>query len=175
RLPPTSRLTSFGGRNLPPFACGSGGQRHGGGIRISPPWSGSGAGEYGRRPGGGASVASRVSPLGDGFPLPPRFARLRRAPAAVPSPASWGTDPGDFVPQPKVGGRGPHCWGSGVGGSVEPVDQAGRAGGLVGGSDCPLPPASLRSAAGTFPLSPAAQGDKARVAACTGGGTFPRF
>src|SRR5690606_24431465 len=70
-------------------------------------------------------------------------------------------------------GKGPHCWGSGVGGSVEPVDQAGRAGGLVGGSDCPLPPASRRSAAGTFPLSPAAQGDKARVAPCSGGGTFP--
>src|SRR5690606_35664708 len=75
------------------------------------------------------------------------------------------------VPQPKVGGRGPHCWGSGVGGSVEPVDQAGRAGGLVGGSDCPLPPASLRSAAGTFPLSPAAQGDKATAAAS---GFLPR-
>src|SRR5690606_15361586 len=65
----------------------------------------------------------------------------------------------------------PHCWGSGVGGSVEPVDQAGRAGGLVGGSDCPLPPASLRSAAGTFPLSPAAQGDKATAAAS---GFLPR-
>src|SRR5690606_15361584 len=107
RLPPTSRLTSFGGRNLPPFACGSGGQSHGGGIRISPPWSGSGAGEYGRRPGGGASGASRVPPLSDAFPLPPRFARLRRAPAAVPSPTSWGTHPGGFVPQPKVGGRDP--------------------------------------------------------------------
>src|SRR5690606_9240047 len=91
RLPPTSRLTSFGGRNLPPFAYGSGGQSQGGGIRISPPWSGSGAGEYGRRPGGGASGASR-------------FLHLGRFP---PSPASWGTDPGDFVPQPKVGGRDP--------------------------------------------------------------------
>src|SRR5690606_2897360 len=27
--------------------------------RISPPWNGSGVGEYGRRPGGGASAASR--------------------------------------------------------------------------------------------------------------------
>src|SRR5690606_35560248 len=98
----------------------------------------------------------------------PGFSAWGRFP---PTPTSWGTDPGDFVPQPKVGGRGPHCWGSGVGDSVEPVDQAGRARGLVGGSDCPLPPASLRSAAVTFPLSPAAQGDKARVAAS---GFLPR-
>src|SRR5690606_30393691 len=96
-------------------------------------------------------VAREVLLVGATAPyLPPHFVRrqepspfrlrlrgtkpgLRRAPAAVPSPTSWGTHPGDFVPQPKVGGRGPHCWGSGVGGSVEPVDQAGRAGGLVGG------------------------------------------
>src|SRR5690606_18018195 len=43
RLPPTSRLTSFGGRNLPPFACGSGGQSQGGGMhrrRYLPPLRG---------------------------------------------------------------------------------------------------------------------------------------
>src|SRR5690606_13115443 len=43
RLPPTSRLTSFGGRNLPPFACGSGGQSQGCAVlrrRYLPPLRG---------------------------------------------------------------------------------------------------------------------------------------
>src|SRR5690606_5391674 len=43
RLPPTSRLTSFGGRNLPPFACGSGGQSQGCAVlrrRYFPPLRG---------------------------------------------------------------------------------------------------------------------------------------
>src|SRR5690606_3814784 len=53
--------------------------------RTSPPWSGSGTGEYGRRPGGGASEASHETPWS--FP-----AVLRTAP------------PRHFVPLPQQAG-----------------------------------------------------------------------
>src|SRR5690554_1177836 len=53
--------------------------------RTSPPWSGSGTGEYGRRPGGGASEASQETPWS--FP-----AVLRTAP------------PRHFVPLPQQAG-----------------------------------------------------------------------
>src|SRR5690606_33851987 len=135
RLPPTSRLTSFGGRNLPPFACGSGGQSQGCAVlrrRYLPPLRGGLIrGGFvpqpkvgGRDPTAGAVGEGAVSnpwirlvaragwSVGPTAPyLPPHFVRrqepspfrlrlrgtkpgLRRAPAAVPSPASWGTDPG---------------------------------------------------------------------------------
>src|SRR5690606_16065167 len=65
--------------------------------RTSPPWSGSGTGEYGRRPGGGASEASQKPPCGPGGrygPRPLHFADRYIAEEAKPRTS------------PPAGGRG---------------------------------------------------------------------
>src|SRR5690606_4917526 len=73
--------------------------------RTSPPWNGSGTGEYGRRPGGGASEASQETtvdsrrssgprPLGPDGPLPHSANRSVGEKSEAPS---------GQVPRPKAG------------------------------------------------------------------------
>src|SRR5690606_6463546 len=83
--------------------------------RTSPPWSGSGTGEYGRRPGGGASEASHETrlefpggpadraPPALRAPPPARRGRTPQAPAAPPPPARWGRNPKRPVGRPPRG------------------------------------------------------------------------
>src|SRR5690606_9797245 len=67
--------------------------------RTSPPWSGSGTGEYGRRPGGGASEASQKTTVSPRRPV-------RTAPPSTPLAAPWGRNPRrpqDEFPRPEAG------------------------------------------------------------------------